>query len=65
MKETVPKCDCLVDFFATSLLAVHAYTHAHPCSLFETGKNNQSLYIEKMLIVCSSQLKYTKVDFLC
>ena len=25
--KTGPKCDCLVDFFATSLLTTHAYTH--------------------------------------
>ena len=38
MKEMAPKCGCLVDFFAISLLTMCAYTHAHPCSLFKTER---------------------------
>ena len=63
----MPKCDCLVDFFATSLPTMHAYTHAHHCSLCKTGKKliDRSVCIEKMLIVCSNQMKCSKVGFLC
>ena len=38
VKETVPKCGCLVNFFATSLLTMRAHTHAHPCSLLKTER---------------------------
>ena len=67
MKETALKYGCLFDFFATNLLTMHAYTHAHPCSLFKTEEKrlvDRSLCIEKMLIVCSSQIKCSKVGFL-
>ena len=30
----------LVDFFAISLPTMHAYVHAHPCSLFKTGRKS-------------------------
>ena len=35
VSETGPKCNCLVDIFATSLQNMHAYTHAHCRSLFK------------------------------
>ena len=38
VKETAPKCGCLVHFFGTSLLIMHACMHAHPRSLRK--KNN-------------------------
>ena len=46
---------------------MHAYTHAHPCSLCKTRRKqliDQSLHTEKMVIVCSSQMKRNKVGFL-
>ena len=67
MKETAPKHVCLVDFFAINLLTIHAYTHVHPCSLFKTERKklvDSSLCIEKMSIICSSQMKCSKVSFL-
>ena len=40
VKETVRKCEGLVDFSATSLLAMRAYMHAHCIfgSLLKTGR---------------------------
>ena len=61
VKETAPKCGCVVDFFAISLLTMRTYTHMHPCSLELV---DQSLHIEKMFIGYSSQKKRNKVGFL-
>ena len=57
VSETGWKYGCLVDFFTTSLLTMPAYTHAHRCSLFKTGKKqvvDQSLRMEKMSTVYSN-----------
>ena len=54
VSETGRKYGCLVDFFTTSLPPMRAYTHAHRCSLFKTGRKqviDQSLRMEKMSTV--------------
>ena len=40
VKETAPKCGCLVDFFAISLPTMRACMHAHTCCLFKTGRKS-------------------------
>ena len=40
VKETAPKCCCLVDFFAINLPTMRAYTHVHPRFLFITGRKS-------------------------
>ena len=67
VKEMVPKCGCLVDFFAISLPTKRAYTHAHPVLCLKLEENqlvDRSLHIEKMLIIYLSQKKRSKVGFL-
>ena len=54
VKEMALKCGCLIDFYATSLLTMCAYMHAHPCYLLKLEEKklvDRSLHTESMLIV--------------
>ena len=62
VKETAPKCGCLIDFFVNSLPTMHAGTHAHPCSL---QLFDRSLYIEKISTIYSSQKKHSTFGGFC
>ena len=65
MKEMAPKCGCLVDFFAISLLTMCAYTHAHPCSLFKTERKTTCRSITLHRKDANRLFKSIKCVFLC
>ena len=44
---------------------MRAYMHAHPCSLFKLEEKQLVDRSLKMLIICLSQIKGSKVGFLC
>ena len=38
VSKTGPKCNCLVDFFTTSLQTMRVNTRTHCCLLFKVGR---------------------------